>query len=66
MEDYVDDDVYEYDEEADCSICGGEGYKGCDDWIQCMSPHHVGSGPDQLCQCAACHGSGLARDQVIW
>lgn len=53
---------HEYDEEPDCTWCGGEGYDDCDDPIQCFRKHTPGG----LCPCGACGGSGRGKDQVIW
>ena len=53
------------DPDPDCSYCGGDGYTECDDPIQCCS-RHLDNSWDQMCECKACGGSGLAKDQVIW
>lgn len=63
-----DDDLYAadgmdpYDEDPDCTICGGEGYDECHDPIQCCQSHTAGD----LCPCKGCGGTGLAKDQTIW
>lgn len=57
------EDFYDYDDDdPDCTLCGGDGYQECHDPIQCCARHT----PDGLCRCAACGGSGLAKDQTIW
>jgi hypothetical protein len=63
----VDDDW----EDTRCTICGGEGYVECDDWIQCTSRHltyrHPDTGESVLEErCHACGGTGAAKDQTIW
>lgn len=56
---YRDD---EYDDER-CSHCDGEWYlQECDDPIQCCDPRCDG----ETHPCVACHGTGLARNQVFW
>lgn len=63
------DDYEDYppeNEDADCTICGGDGWQECTDPIQCMAPNHIGIPEDPLCPCIGCRGSGLARDQTIW
>jgi hypothetical protein len=51
-----------YDDDPDCSFCGGDGEEECADPIQCFTPRCNG----EWHQCPACRGSGLARDQRIW
>jgi hypothetical protein len=56
------DEDREDDVERDCSHCGGDAWVECPDPIQCTYPHNrFGE-----CPCAACGGSGLAKDQTIW
>jgi hypothetical protein len=57
------DDCPECD--SGCTFCGGEGWTECDDPIQCMG-RHIGNDWDSLCECKACGGSGLAKDQTVW
>jgi hypothetical protein len=54
-----------FDADADCSVCGGDGYTECSDPLGCTRPH-VGSRFTGDCLCSACGGSGLAVDQVVW
>ena len=61
----MSDTIYDYEAEDDCTMCGGDGYTPCNDWIQCTR-RHFGNGWDQYCECAACNGSGQAKDQTIW
>lgn len=50
------------DEAGDCYWCGGDGWRECDDPLQCTSPHNrLGE-----CRCSSCGGSGDARDMTIW
>lgn len=59
----ISDDVdVEYDDDLDCTLCGGEGYEECGDPIQCGRRHTPGG----WCPCTGCGGSGRAEDQVIW
>lgn len=51
-----------YDDDADCTLCAGEGYDECYDPIQCCATHSPGG----LCPCIGCGGSGLGKDQTIW
>ena len=53
------DDIW--DDEPDCSWCGGDGWEECDDPIQCTYRHDWREHP-----CPACGGSGLAKDQTLW
>lgn len=62
---YDYDDGYDYCEDDSCSICGGESHTECNDPIQCCR-RHFGNSWDQFCECVACGGSGMAKDQVIW
>jgi hypothetical protein len=52
----------EDDEDGDCFWCHGEGWRECDDPIQCTSPHNKYG----ECQCGSCGGSGRAADMTIW
>jgi len=52
----------EWADDESCSYCGGDGWDECHDPIQCTLAHS----PDGLCPCAACGGSGAAKDQTIW
>jgi hypothetical protein len=62
---YPDDD--DWDENADCSMCGGDGYEECYDPIQCLRRHFGGSPFDGgEHECSACGGSGKAKDQTAW
>lgn len=61
-DDYDDGDPGAYADDDVCTHCGGDGYDDCDDPIQCLRTH-TSTG---LCPCAACGGSGLAKDQTIW
>lgn len=67
---YDDDLAFEDDSDGDCSFCGGDGERECDDFIQCMGRHATLKLPDgyvvYFCKCTACGGSGAARDQTIW
>jgi hypothetical protein len=56
----------EWSEDDDCTWCGGEGYVECDDPIQCTRPHLDNDRWNGECECSACHGSGLAKDQTSW
>ena len=57
-----DYDDIEYDDDAGCSWCDGEGIRECDAAPLCWSRNCNGDFHD----CPACDGSGLARDQRIW
>ena len=49
-------------ENPDCTWCQGDGDQECDDPLGCTRRHdEFGS-----CECSACGGSGLAKDQTIW
>ena len=71
---YADDecDFADDAEDRDCFHCGGEGLVECRDPIQCTRPHKRVRSPYgngiviQLCPCASCGGSGLAKDMTIW
>lgn len=58
-------------DDPNCFWCGGERWDECDEPIECTSAHRViynadGSFGGQLCRCASCGGSGLAKDMRIW
>ena len=55
-----DDFDDEYEEEWECSWCGGEGYAEVDDplWDDC---DEFGYGP-----CGSCGGSGLRKHQTVF
>jgi hypothetical protein len=63
----VHEDYEDYDPsiDPDCTLCGGDGYTECHDPIQCCR-RHFGTDWDQFCECSACGGSGLAKDQTLW
>lgn len=57
------DDCYAYDPELhDCFHCGGDGWRECDDPIQCTYEHNKWG----ECRCPSCGGSGAAKDMTIW
>jgi len=54
-----------------CFWCAGEGWDECDGILECTKEHIIVKNPDgsfagQLCRCASCGGSGLAKDMTIW
>lgn len=57
-----DDEPYDGESQERCHWCGGEGWDGCDDPIQCTRSHNKFG----ECQCGSCGGSGLAKDMTIW
>lgn len=56
------DDYEAWDDEPDCSFCGGDAVQECDDPIQCCDPGCDG----EIGPCQACNGTGLAKHQVVW
>ena len=71
MSSFADDDFDEYEFDDECSWCDGEGEDECNDPIQCTRRHTTMEHPEtgqvfQFCVCAACGGSGRAKDQTIW
>jgi hypothetical protein len=56
--DLPDDD---YDDEWECTWCGGDCYTECDDPIQCCRRHVNG-----MCPCGACGGTGLRKNQAVF
>ena len=59
----IDADVDEYDEEALCTTCHGDGWViGLN--IDNLDPLWDNDGDD--IRCPNCHGSGLAEDMTYW
>jgi DnaJ-class molecular chaperone len=57
--DPIPDDYWEYDEELDCTWCGGEGLMANDD------PLWYGFDVDEV-PCTACKGTGLRKHQTVF
>lgn len=52
---YSEDD---FDPDAACLICGGDGLVDNDDPIQ--------RGPEEFLKCFSCNGSGKKKDMTVW
>ena len=57
-----DEDETHYDDDPECTHCGGEQWTDCDDPIQCTYARCDG----ETHPCPACHGTGLAKHQWLW
>lgn len=58
FEGFYDDEDWDYDEDGDCTWCGGEGINDDPDWDEWDGK--------TLPKCKACGGTGLAKDQTLF
>jgi len=56
------EDELDYDDDPECSHCGGYQWTDCDDPIQCTYARCDG----ETHRCPACYGTGLAKHQWLW
>lgn len=52
-----------FDDEADCGMCGGEGWFFGEDLPTFSFGWHD---PEKSYACPSCHGTGLRKDMTIW